>query len=487
MKIIIIGSGIAALSAAARLSTRGHEVIVFESANGPGGKLREKWLDGFRFDLGPSLFTMPQWVDHIFEEAQKNPRRYYNYLKLEKTCNYFYEDGTTFSAYADNKVFKDEIHKKLGITLDKLEEYQKITKKMYDITAHIFIEKSLHKLKSYLSWKVVKSLFQIRHIRPYDIMHEMNAKFFKSKHLQQYFNRFATYNGSNPYAAPATLNLISHLEHGFGAFFPKGGMYQITNSVYQLCIEQGVKFNFNTYVDNIEVRKGKVVGISTKGQLTSADVVISNMDVFPTYKLLLKKHPYPKTILNQEKSSSALIFYWGVNIKVDQLDLHNILFSDNYYEEFRYIFKLRSIFYDPTIYINITSKYNEQDAPPGGENWFVMINVPNNDGQDWQTLKEAAKINIINKINRVLKIDITSHIVVEEILDPIQIENKTSSYRGALYGNASNNPMAAFLRHPNFSRKIKNLYFCGGSVHPGGGIPLAVMSGKIVADLIKNK
>ncbi len=485
MKIIIVGAGIAALSAAARLSQNGHEVIIIESADGPGGKLREKWMDGYRFDLGPSLFTMPKWIDQIFENSQKNPRDYYKYIRLEKNCNYFYEDGVSFTAYADHNTYKQEIHQKLGVTLDKLDEYLAATKRMYDITAHIFLEKSLHKLGSYFSWKVVKSLFQLAAIRPFDVMNTMNQSYFSSKHIVQYFNRFATYNGSNPYSAPATLNLINHLEHGIGAYFPLGGMFQITNSIYQLCLEQGVKFNFNTKVDKIIIEKGKAVGVATINGSIKSDVVISNMDIYPTYKVLLKEQQYPKRILIQEKSSSALIFYWGIDIQFKELDLHNVLFSNNYFEEFRYIFDLKSIYQDPTIYINITSKYNPSDAPTGGENWFVMINVPNNSGQDWELLKKQARANIILKLQRILKVDLTPHIKVEEVLDPILIEEKTSSYRGALYGNASNNPLSAFFRHPNFSGKIKNLYFCGGSVHPGGGIPLAVMSGKIVADLIK--
>jgi phytoene dehydrogenase-like protein len=226
-----------------------------------------------------------------------------------------------------------------------------------------------------------------------------------------------------------------------------------------------------------------VVGIQVDNQSIPADVVISNMDVFATYTQLLPSAKAPKRILNQEKSSSALIFYWGIKKEFSELSLHNILFSSNYKKEFEAIWKDKTILDDPTIYINITSKHTLSDAPKQSENWFVMINVPNNQGQNWEDLIATARANCIKKINRILNTTIEKYIEVEHQLNPILIEKNTSSHLGALYGNASNNPMAAFFRHSNDS-KIKNLYFVGGSVHPGGGIPLAILSGKIASDLI---
>jgi phytoene dehydrogenase-like protein len=211
------------------------------------------------------------------------------------------------------------------------------------------------------------------------------------------------------------------------------------------------------------------------------------MDVYPTYKKLLKNHPAPENLLKQEKSSSALIFYWGINKVFPQLDLHNIFFAKDYKAEFKAIFEEKKLHSDPTVYLNISSKYKNNDAPNGCENWFVMINTPNNTGQDWAEWTQIARRNIINKVNRILGEDIENYIDIEEILDPVKIESRTSSLGGSLYGNASNNKYAAFLRHSNFHSKIKGLYFCGGSVHPGGGIPLCLQSAKIVSELIPSK
>ena len=188
--------------------------------------------------------------------------------------------------------------------------------------------------------------------------------------------------------------------------------------------------------------------------------------------------------MQQERSSSAVIFYWGIRGQFPELDLHNILFSADYRQEFEHLFEKKTLFNDPTVYLNITSKELPTDAPPGCENWFVMINAPGDYGQDWDALVAQARENILAKVSRHLGTDLAPLIESEDVLTPPLIEQRTSSYRGALYGAASNSKFAAFLRHPNFSNKIKHLYCCGGSVHPGGGIPLCLLSAKITAGLI---
>jgi phytoene desaturase len=263
-------------------------------------------------------------------------------------------------------------------------------------------------------------------------------------------------------------------------------MISITNALYKLAIKKGVSFVFNTKVQRIIQHEGSVRGIVAANKNYNADIVISNMDAYFTYKHLLNQQPKADKILKQERSSSALIFYWGIRQEFKQLGLHNILFSDDYKKEFEALFQKHNLYKDPTVYINITSKCEAGImAPTGKENWFVMINAPANHGQNWEQLKQEARAKIIEKINRLLKTDIEALIETEEILDPIQIETKTDSYMGSLYGTSSNSKLAAFLRHPNFSKTTSGLYFVGGSVHPGGGIPLCLRSAKIATDMIK--
>ncbi|MCD8741096.1 phytoene desaturase [Mucilaginibacter roseus] len=485
-KAIIVGAGIAGIATAIRLAVKGYAVEVYEANAYPGGKLSEFEQQGYRFDAGPSLFTMPQYVDELFVLAGKNPRRYFNYQQLDTVCNYFYEDGTRLSAYANSDELVQELSAKTQEAPENLRRYADNSRRIYDITNHVFLERSLHRLSTYLRWPTIKSILRLPGIDAMRSMHKANNSFFKDKRLVQFYDRYATYNGSNPYKAPATLNVIPYFEQHFGAYFPDGGMYSITSSLVKLAEELGVSFYYNSPVEQILVEDNKAIGIKVNNQIKTADIIISNMDVWFTYKKLLSHLPgiHPKKILQQERSSSALIFYWGISKQFKQLDLHNIFFSADYEAEFNSIWNDGTIGADPTVYLNISSKLKPDDAPEGNENWFVMINVPANKGQDWDALIDLARTNIINKLSRLLGEDISSLIQSESVLDPRSIESRTSSYQGSLYGTSSNNQFAAFLRHANRSSKIKNLYFCGGSVHPGGGIPLCLLSAKIVGDLI---
>jgi phytoene desaturase len=484
LKIAIIGAGIAGIASSLRLKALGHEVTVFETNKQPGGKLHEFSLNGFRFDAGPSLFTMPQFVDELFELVNKNPREYFNYKKIDISCHYFYEDGTKINGYSDKEMFGKEVEEKLKIPKKIVVDFLNHSLIAYQTTAHIFLEKSLHLFKSYCSFKVIESLLHFHKLNLFTNMNKFNSRKLKHPKLVQLFNRFATYNGSDPYRAPAILNIIPSLEHHFGTYFPLAGMYDITNSLFQLSISQDVKYYFAKKVTEIIIENKKVTGLKVENEIFNFDIVLSNMDVVLTYKYLLPKEKINPKVENQERSSSALIFYWGINKEFTQLGLHNIFFSENYKEEFKVLSKEKNIYSDPTIYINVSSIECKKDAPPNCQNWFILINAPYNDNQNWEDIIIATKKNVIAKLSRILKEDISKLIVEEKILDPIKIEQKTNSYKGSLYGTSSNGIFSSFIRHPNFSKKVKGLYFCGGSVHPGGGIPLCLQSAKIVSEII---
>jgi phytoene desaturase len=486
MKIGIIGAGVAGLASAVRMAAKGHEVEVFEANSYPGGKLSEFHLGAYRFDAGPSLFTMPHYVDELFEIAGKSKEKSFEYTRLDTICHYFWEDHTRLNAYADLARFNEEVQQKLGLNPQQLTTALADSAKKYELTGRIFLEKSLHRLNTWTNWKVIRAMMAIPGLDLFRSMNSVNEQMFDHPKMVQLFNRFATYNGSNPYKAPGLLNIIPHFEHHIGAFFPKKGMFNITNSIYELAEELGVRFHFNTPVSEIVVKNRRASGLRTGDEIHTFDRVISNMDVFFTYEKLLPNARKPNRILRQQKSTSALIFYWGIKKQFKELGLHNIFFSEDYRREFAEL-EAGRLYEDPTVYINITQKYEQADAPEGCENWFTMINAPYNRGQDWNALIEVSRQRIQAKVSRILGVDIPSLIECEAILDPRTIESKTSSHLGALYGTSSNNRMAAFLRHANFSRQIKDLYFCGGSAHPGGGIPLCLLSAKIVDELMHEK
>jgi phytoene desaturase len=278
--------------------------------------------------------------------------------------------------------------------------------------------------------------------------------------------------------------MIPHLEQNEGTFYPHGGMISITRALYKLALKKGVEFVFNTKVEKIHHQQGEVRSIQAGGTIHKADLVVSNMDVYYVYRDLLNDQEKAEAVLRRERSSSAMIFYWGIRREFSQLHLHNIFFTRNYAEEFRHLFETREMYHDPTIYVNITSKMEPGHAAPGTENWFVMLNAPADIGQNWDQIRQKARAAAIEKLSRILGEDISSFIDTERILDPKGIEAQTLSHMGSLYGTSSNSNWAAFLRHPNFSSSIKGLYFTGGSVHPGGGIPLCLKSAKIVSSLI---
>jgi phytoene desaturase len=494
-KAAVIGAGIAGIATAIHLANKGYQVEVFEANSYAGGKLSEFWKDGFRYDAGPSLFTFPERVEELILKSGKKVEDYFSYQKLDTINNYFWEDGTRLEASADIQVFAKQMEDKIGEPKENVLKFLKNSKEKYELTADLFLTRSLHKAETFFNRTALKAVSKIWKLELFKTMNQANSSLFEKEKTVQLFNRYATYNGSSPYSAPALLNIIPHVEYNKGAFLPTGGMFDITSSLVQLGQDLGVKYHFNTKVEEILLENNKIKGIKVKDSKTSTtssenldfDVVVSDMDIVHTYKKLLPNEKAPEFLLQQQKSLSALIFYWGMNAEYKNLDLHNVFFTKDYKKEFNALFNGKTLYEDPTVYIYISSKYVETDAPKGNENWFVMINAPHNlkDGsQDWDELIKKAKQDIIKKLERVLMRNVEENIISEAILDPRKIELRTSSLGGSLYGNSSNNRYAAFLRHANFS-KTKGLYFCGGSVHPGGGIPLALSSAKIVGEMIE--
>ena len=468
------------------MASRGHEVDVFEANPYPGGKLSEIRQGGYRFDAGPSLFTMPMYVDELYELARPEQTPALPYQRLGVVCNYFWEDGTRMQAHADPEAFAREAERQLGEPASNVRRALEDSRLKYEATGRIFLERSLHRWDTWLSKAVASALPRIPSLDLFASMNRVNRRLFKEPKMVQLFNRYATYNGSNPYKAPGLLNIIPHFEYHFGAYHPQGGMVAITNHLVALAEEKGARFHFGRKVERIEVQDGKATGLRVDGDMQPFDRVICNMDIFFAYRQLLPGQPAPERTLRQEKSTSALIFYWGIKRTFQELDLHNIFFSEDYETEFAHLAR-GEVYEDPTVYINITQKYAPEDAPEGCENWFTMINVPYDSGQDWDALIAQARERILRKVSRILGVAIEPLIECESILDPRTIESRTGSHLGSLYGTSSNNRMAAFVRHPNFSGKIQNLYFAGGSVHPGGGIPLALLSARIVDELMHHE
>lgn len=484
-KVVVIGGGLGGLSAAIRLAKSGFSVQLFEQQPSLGGKMNELRQDGFRFDTGPSLLTMPFVIDDLFEYIGLNQHDYFEFVPIDPICRYFWSDGTTLDATADAS--------EMTLRLKALSEedaasyplFSNYTKRIYDMTADIFVYSPLHEVKNLMNWRTFVKMLKIHHIDPFRTMDQGIRRFFRNEKVVQLFNRYATYNGSNPFQAPATLNIIQHVEFGLGSYYVKGGMYRLVEVLEHIARSFGVQIFQSTRVDEIVYIKNKVTGIKVNDTHIKADDIVSNADVVTAYNDLIDGFDRRRERLNKlEPSLSGIVFMWNVNKKFKQLAHHNIIFSDNYEIEFEQIFKHRQVPDDPTIYIAITSKIDPDHAPPDGENWFVLINVPHLvDGQDWQNDVNILRDRILVKLAR-HGIDVGEHISGEAFLTPEDFYQKYGSNRGSIYGISSNSKSTAFRRPANRNRDLRGLYFAGGSTHPGGGVPLAMLSGKMCADLI---
>lgn len=482
MKVIIVGGGVSGLASSIRLAYSGHEVLLVEQNTFLGGKLSEINLDGYRFDAGPSLFTLPHLVEDLLAIDDKNNVDF-SYERLHTICKYFWKDGSTFAASGDRSTFINQLSESLGEDPNSVLRFMDNNKRKYLLTQKLFLESPIKSFRTWISSEALRAYSSLHKLDIFSKMHDVHLSSLKNKKSIQLFDRYATYNGSNPYKSSGIMTMISHLEYDLGAYFPEGGMYSIVKALKKKAVSLGVKLHLEEPVLSINHKNNKITGISTTKGNYSSNVVLSNLDNYFTYKNLLNDALKAKRIKKQERSTSAIIFYWGISRSFPQLELHNIFFSENYQEEFREIEK-NEISKDPTIYLNISSHENPNDAPSGHENWFVMVNVPAEEHVDEKLLVSTYRKILIAKLSERLGVNLSSLITCEEYISPSILENRTGAYLGALYGLSSNNKLVAFFRENNKSKKYKGLFFCGGTVHPGGGIPLCLLSAKITSNMI---
>ncbi|MGQ9805888.1 MAG: phytoene desaturase family protein [Chlorobiales bacterium] len=476
--IIVIGAGLGGLSAAIRLAHRGFKVSVFEKNATVGGKMQEVVSDnGYRFDTGPTLVTMPFVFEELFQSVGKTMSDYLSLLPLESACKYFFSDGSSFTAYCDLNRLREEIARIFPSETENFERYFQYAKKIYDATAENFIYNPLS-----LSRILKSNPLDLLHIDAFSTAHAANDRFFKDSRLVQFLDRFPTYVGSSPYLAPATLNVIPFVELAFGGFYVKGGMIELAKAYHKLAEEFGATFYFNQSVERILTSNGKVLGVQLYGgEKLDCDAIVSNDDAVHTYADLLgEKHIEKK----YEASCSGFVLCLGVGATHEHLAHHNIFFTSNYEKEFAEIFERRVMPSEPTIYISISAKSDEGQAPLGKENWFVLINAPFLSPEyDWEKNKMAYRNLVINRLNSLGFESLDRQIEFEHIITPVDLKMKFNSFRGSIYGISSNNRMSAFLR-PRNRGKVKGLYLASGSAHPGGGTPMVTLSGKFAAELL---
>lgn len=481
-RVAVIGAGLGGLAASIRLASRGHEVHLFEQQEQPGGKAGTLSLDGFRFDTGPSIFTMRPVFEELFEAAGERLDASLELVPLDPICTYFYPDGSLLRAWANPSRLAREIAEQTEDGEESVMAHLDYCRRIYESAGELFLRHSLHNLSTYLTPAALRGFCRPWRIDPFRSVDAANSRRFRDPRTVQLFNRYATYNGSDPFRAPATLNLIPYVEHCLGTYGVQGGTYRIVEALVSLAARKGVHFHYGARVDRIELDGRRVCGISAAGRTTPFQVVVSDVDVTALHRLLDGRTRHPNG--SGTPSSSAVVFLWAIDRPFIGLGPHSVFFSSDYRREFCDIFDRGVAPRDPTVYVHISSKITPTDAPPGCENWFVMVNAPAASGQDWPRQVERLRETVLRRLSQALGVPVRNAIRSERVFTPPEFERATGSHRGSLYGNASNSPAAAFRRHPNRVPGVRGLYACGGSTHPGGGMPLVLLSAKIATELV---
>lgn len=508
--IIIIGAGMGGLSAAIHLAVQGHTVQIVERQPRVGGKLNRREIADFSFDTGPSLITMPGVFHELFQTANRRLEDYLDLVPLEITCRYFYHDGLILNAWRDREKLKDEfsrLNKHDGEAFCHFLEYARM---IYSAAADPFLYHSLgspldvlrtfvryvaqgHPGENRSDMKMSERLRAVLAALEPKTLDQTVQRFFEDEHLRPLFDRYATYNGSSPYEVASVYSIIPYVEMADGGWYPRGGIYAVAQAFERLARELGVCIETNCHVQRILVERSEARGVVlADGRVVRCDVVVANSDVVTTHRELLSPAVRNERVMRQleqlEPSCSGFVLLLGTDKQYPELAHHNIFFSDDYPAEFADLFERHEPALNPTIYVCATTRTDPTQAPPGHENLFILINAPYlTVKSDWQRNAPAYREHILDLLASYSQIDLSDireHIVCEAMLTPEDFQRLYSANAGSIYGLSSNARMAPFTRPGNRARGIHNLYFVGGSTHPGGGVPLVTLSGKIVAGLI---
>ena len=485
-KIVVIGAGLGGLSAAISLATEGFEVTVIDKNDKAGGKLNVIKKQGFTFDMGPSILTMPHIFRNLFEQAGKKLEDYVDIQTVEPHWRNFFEDGTVFNLSSDQNTMRSELQKLDKKSVAEFEQFMTYAKKLGQTSEQGYFSEGLDSFG-----KLLKHYGLIRSLLDFDVFRSMDQgvrRFISNPKLIEVLNYFIKYVGSSPYDAPALLNLLPYIQFEYGLWYVKGGMYELAIAMVKLAEELGVKIHLNSEVTRIDYKDDKASAVQLKnGQSLAADIIVSNMEVMPAGRELLQQTEQQlKGLKRFAPSCSGLVMHLGVDRIYDQLAHHNFFYSDQPKQHFNAIFHDNRLSEDPTLYLVAPVKSDPAQAPKGCEIIKVLPHIPHINAdkplqhEDYMAFRERVLI----KLERMGLTDLRKHIICEETWTPLDIQSRYYSTQGSIYGAVSDRFKNLGFKAPQRDRNIRNLYYVGGSVNPGGGMPMVTLSGQLVRDKI---
>lgn len=474
--VVVVGGGLGGLASALRLAASGKPVRVLERTSGWGGKCGVVRWNGFHWDTGPSLLTMPEVIRELFEATGVDARDYLELEAVEPGCRYHFADGSSFDAPGNVEGLREAVARDFPGESRGLERFLRYAANLWEVSGPVFL---YHPLRWRTFLKVPpQALFRgVDALRP-GSMRRVLRGFFKDPRLLQVFSRFATYNGSDPYRTPATFNVIAHVEFAFGAWRIRGGMFALVEAMLRRAGELGVELQNEAAVSRICFRNGEAAGVELEdGSRMEASAVVINADaVTARTGALLEGHPrgpLPK-LARREASSSGFVLLLAVDDPGRHLAAHNIAFPGDYRTEFEDLFRHPRPLTDPTLYLSVPAAVEPGLAPEGKRGWFVLVNAPSLQRfQEWDG--EGYADFLIDRLrSSPFSLD-RGKVRWREFRTPRFFQEQYQAWHGSLYGPSSNSLFAAFLRQKN-DPGIPGVYFAGGSAHPGGGIPLVLLS-----------
>jgi diapolycopene oxygenase len=483
-KVIVIGAGLGGISAAIMLNINGFDVEIYEKNDKIGGKLNLIQEQGFTFDLGPSILTLPQYFRRLFEASGKNID---DYIKMEPVRPHWrnhFEDGTIIDLDPDMEFMKEELKKLGNNTYKEFREFLDYSEKQYDILEDGYFEAGLDNTFDFMKFYDFSAVFKIDFFKT---MHGGVAKYIKNQKLVDIMDYFIKYVGSSAYNAPGFMNLMPTIQFRYDLWYVPGGMYNIAHGFFKYMKELGIKINLNSEVEKINKNGKRVSSVVVGGEEKEADIIVSNMEGIPAYKKLLgEDESFMRKLKRFEPACSGLVLDLGLDIQYEHLRHHNFLFSGDQKTHFDTVFNKKKLPPDPTIYLVDTSQSDPTVAPEGGSALKVLPHIPYLDEKNPLTREDYLEYRdvILDKMERFGMKDIRQHIVYEHILTPLDIEQMYYSNRGSVYGVVSDLKKNFAFKLPKKSKKYENLYFTGGTVNPGAGMPMVLLCGQNVCKKI---